>query len=530
VNEDQDLQRWPTVDAWLAAKLRAAADLHSAGEAAAYGVRLYGAPRQVDVSWPRCSAQSPCECGALDDWERRPDGDWVCTRCGVLDADAERPLASLPSVAASLAASWPFLGASSRLRRLVKDPRVTLMFTDGQRFETEGGGLGETLQAMQGRKGGRRPAREPWAWTGACMDARDHLVPVPPYVAPGPQCDRRGVRVLLECGVGHQFWMWQPCKCGDCATCRPAVDKRKAARVAQSLAGEPFGAWVLTLPRSWGPRTTPGRANELRLLAIEVVRAAVAPLVWSQAIQRHGQELARQGAAPADLARLLGDPADLRAGGVAAVHPVGESCDACGNASKDVGHLGLCPNCGETPAPHVHVDLTCATLWLTGSGFPVDAPLFLPPEVLDRAKNLWWLVLAMLAEIGGLDVPTVAQLHYSFRRRIPQRVHRLGYCVRGFPAWRPAMGSAATARRWGLASGGALLAQDPARRAAISDWQDLVSQERPQERDPCRCQAPGCLLIVDVVGIYKPGAPELSRAEPYKAQPVERDKWVRGPP
>jgi hypothetical protein len=79
--------------------------------------------------------------------------------------------------------------------------------------------------------------------------------------------------------------------------------------------------------------------------------------------------------------------------------------------------------------------MTVSELWQLSTGFHVNAPLFLERAELDRLQNLWWFALAAMGGLASLDPGPIGQVHYLYRRGQRQRQHRLGYCVRGFPAW-----------------------------------------------------------------------------------------------
>lgn len=447
-------------------------------------------------------------------------------RCAPALVDLARPRCSragrdeseLPSVLTSIAEAWDFLPKDAALRKLAKDRRLALMLTG--RPANRNNDAAADLDRLNARKRGRRRTKEHCPWLAAHADPTPQLETRPVYQTDRDHCDRTGVRFLWQCNIepSHRFWTAQPCSCADCAACLPSLDGRREQRAVGSLGAIDFGAAVLTLPRAWGHHAGPARLRYVRQLAIEVLRAALAPAVWDRAHAQLG---------PHPLERhARGRKDQIRAGGVAAVHPIGESCDRCGARGKDVGTAlaidGVCPRCGETPTPHAHVDMTVSELWQLSTGFHVNAPLFLERAELDRLQNLWWFALAAMGGLASLDPGPIGQVHYLYRRGQRQRQHRLGYCVRGFPAW--ALGTAGTARRWGLAAPGAVSKRirSYCRKLAAQHWQDLHKVPKAEPPD-LRCPVEGCpgLLHLDAVTTREklpPGLPALRIAD------------ARGPP
>lgn len=432
------------------------------------------APAVVDLAQPRCSPR-------------------------------DRPADALPSVLQSLTEAWDFLPKDAKLRRLVKDRRLALMLSVRPANRNSDS---HNMRRVTAKRGGRRRTREHCPWTGAHLDEGPALKTRETYKAPGDHCDRTGVRFIWQCDANpdHRYWTQQPCDRSDCQTCAPNLDARKQARAVQSLGAVDFGAAVLTLPRSWGWHASPVRLRYVRQLAIEVYRAALAPAVWRRSADSY-----------------RGRKDQLRAGGVAAVHPIGKSCDHCGAAGDDVGvalaMTGTCPRCGRTPTPHPHVDMTGSEVWMLSTGEMVEAPLYLEAQELDRMQNLWWFCLAAMGALASLDPGPIGQVHYLYRRGPKHRAHRLGYCVRGFPAWD--MRGAGISRRWGLASPGAVSKRIRSfcRRAAAQLWQELHCVPAPETGDikcpECGDKPDGGRLYLSEVrtnGETMPGSKSLTEA------------------
>ena len=221
-----------------------------------------------------------------------------------------------------------------------------------------------------------------------------------------------GFRQIWDCPCcGQLHWGELPCRRLDCHHCQEDVSSRRGARKHELMGGMGLGAFVVTLPRSWGP--------SLCGEAVWMFRKRVAHLIL-EAYQ---------------------DGRRVKVGCVAILHPEGDSGDLMHRLDGlDGSEAELPPQVpGPQPAPltrwgpHVHVTVPLAGV---RDGRVLALQGWSKGRLLESVKSKAQALLDEMADSLSLP-PAAANVHYRYMKRTdPARVgHRLRYDLRSFPDW-----------------------------------------------------------------------------------------------